>query len=379
MLCAVAVALGCAGEEPESTRARGTLTVYAAAPTHGISGAAGRATLAGARRALADARGKAGRRSVRLVSLSSTRPGDDYWDPGTVEANAKRATDDEAAIAYVGEADLGGSAISLPVTNRAGLLQVSPADGLTSLTRPPPGRPRAGPERYYPGGARTFTRLVPSDLMVADAMLAQASRRGLRRVALLYTEGIAERELAGVIAFRLRRAGRPAVLAEPVRDDLGATAALVRELRTRAPQAILLAGVRGRAADGLFAELGRELSRTPVIASGSLATAGVALPATALTGVLPVAEQPAAGRAMARALARDGGDPVHPESLYGYDAMRMVLSAVARGGPDRRAVVRAALAPRGRLGVTGTYTVLKTGDVAGRPIALIDLRDGSGR
>ena len=115
---------------------------------------------------------------MRLVELSSTRPEDAAWDPGTVEAGAERAVDDPTAIAYLGELDLGGSAVSLPVTNRAGLLQVSPADGLTSLTTAPPGRPRAGPERYYPEERRTFVRLVPTDLQVADAMLAEVPSAG---------------------------------------------------------------------------------------------------------------------------------------------------------------------------------------------------------
>ena len=58
---------------------------------------------------------------------------------------------DPRAIAYLGELNLGASAVSVPVTNKAGLLQVSPADGLASLTEAPP-RSAAGPERYYPSG-----------------------------------------------------------------------------------------------------------------------------------------------------------------------------------------------------------------------------------
>jgi ABC-type branched-subunit amino acid transport system substrate-binding protein len=61
-----------------------------------------------------------------------------------VSANAKRAAEDPKAIAYLGELAYGASAISVPVTNDAQLLQVSPTDTLTSLTQSPIGRPRAG-------------------------------------------------------------------------------------------------------------------------------------------------------------------------------------------------------------------------------------------
>ena len=58
---------------------------------------------------------------------------DHAWNPGLVAANANRAADDPTAIAYLGELDYGATAVSLPITNHAGLLQVSPGDGLTSL------------------------------------------------------------------------------------------------------------------------------------------------------------------------------------------------------------------------------------------------------
>jgi branched-chain amino acid transport system substrate-binding protein len=61
-----------------------------------------------------------------------------------VAANAKRAADDPTAMAYLGELDYGATAVSLPITNNAGVLQVSPGDGLTSLTeRAPAARARA--------------------------------------------------------------------------------------------------------------------------------------------------------------------------------------------------------------------------------------------
>ncbi len=78
--------------------------------------------------------------------------------------------------------------VSLPITNEKGILQVSPGDGLASLTTVPPGKPQAGPARYYPTDARSFLRLAPSDLTLGERLLARAraagapaARGGLRR------------------------------------------------------------------------------------------------------------------------------------------------------------------------------------------------------
>jgi branched-chain amino acid transport system substrate-binding protein len=169
LLCAAALALGgcLSGEDPdEGSRVVGdTVTVYSSLPRHGVSARAAAAVAAGQRLAYPDAGGRAGGLRVRLRMLDATDPDDWLWDPDRVSANAEEAADDDTAIAYIGELDYGASAVSIPLTNDAGILQVSPVDGLTSLTRTPPGRPRAGPERYYPTGVRSFLQLVPNDLL----------------------------------------------------------------------------------------------------------------------------------------------------------------------------------------------------------------------
>jgi ABC-type branched-subunit amino acid transport system substrate-binding protein len=232
-------------------------------------------------------------------------------------------------------------------------------------------RPRAGPERYYPEKKRSFVRLVPTDLEVADVMLEQIPSAAAG-VAIVHTEGFAERELAGMLAFRLRRRGRPPVLVEPGREDPDARRALVDDLVSRRPGAIALAAAETAAARALLSELAIRLPSVPVVASPQLARRGgkrrVSPGTAAVTGVLPPRLQPAAGRRMLRSLGKRA-----PEALYGYDAMALTLDAIEAGGPDRRKVVAAALRPRQRTGVTGRYAVRRNGAVGGRRLAVVDL------
>ena len=172
---------GCLGDdEPdEPQRIKGDVaTVYSSAPRHGVSAAAAAEVRAGERRALAERDGRAGALRVRLRRLPATDDGERPWDPGLIAENAQRAVDDPTAIAYLGELDYGATAVSLPITNDAGLLEVSPGDGLTSLTERAPGRPRNGPERYYPSGRRSFVRIGPTDLSEAEALVARLEAVG---------------------------------------------------------------------------------------------------------------------------------------------------------------------------------------------------------
>ena len=212
-----------------------------------------------------------------------------------------------------GELDYGASAVSLPITNDAGLLQVSPGDGLTSLTRRPPGRPRAGPERYYPADKRNFVRVGPSDLDEAQWLVERVRASGGQRVATVFDREIYGRELAGEIAALARRDGNRA------RGLGGVPGRARRDSGDRAGAGRGAAG-RGDPPWGGLAQhraaAGRDRFRPSLRAAARLERD----PRRAGDLALP------AGPARIEAV----GPAIAPERA-GYDAMRLVLDAVERG------------------------------------------------
>lgn len=374
---------GCYGGDTSAGRIAGhTLTIYSSLPAHGVSAPSARAVAAGESLALADAGGRAAHRRVRLVRLDSTRPGGRVWEPALVSANAKRAADDPTAVAYLGELNYGASAVSVPITNEKDILQVSPGDGLASLTTVPPGRPQAGPVRYYPNDRRSFLRLTPSDLRMADALLAQARASGARRTAVVFDGHIYGRELAAELVARARRDGPEPVASEELHGDPTGMPALVRDIAGKRPDAVLYAGVAGPFTGPLLAALARELPRAPVLTSeGVLARSAPLVVAPtdvqAVSTLAPAALLPGKARRLLRRIARRAGlAQVGTEALYGYESMRLVLDAVDRAGPSRRGVVRAALRPRTRRSALGRYEIRATGDVGPDSFALYRLRGG---
>ena len=142
----------------------GTVSVYVSVPLTGPRADEGRAVRAGAREALADADSRAGDLEVRAVFMDDTgRTG--RWDMATTGANARRAVEDASAVGFIGDLDSGATRISLPITNQAGLVQVSPGSTAPDLTR----RVSADlePGRYRPSDEQTFARLVPAGEAVA--------------------------------------------------------------------------------------------------------------------------------------------------------------------------------------------------------------------
>jgi branched-chain amino acid transport system substrate-binding protein len=362
---------GCSGGASKEAKApEGALTIYMSVPAHGIEARAGQAAATGAQLALSDAHGKAGDRDVRLIRLDDSKPEGPTWDPSAVEANAKRAAADPATIAYIGELDQGGSAISVPVTNDAGMLQVSPLDGLTTLTRNQPGAAfGTGPARYYPNGKRTFLRLVPTDALQAEELVRWADEQGVRRPLVVQDDQVFSRALAQQVVIMAERAGMTVTdLAEPGDDPAGFDDFALKVAQDR-PDAVIYTGLGDADAAPLLTALERALPGARLFGSSALATASPrpSLPEIELLSpLLPASEYgPRARRVLARLKAPRVQEP-RVEALYGYEAMRVVLDAIAAAGGDsgdRAAVARAALEARPRRSVIGDYGVLPIGEV----------------
>jgi len=168
------------------------VAVYVSLPLTGPRGADGRDAADGARLALEQAAGQAGSLRVDARYLDDARGR--TWDPVAVGANARAAVQDSSAAAYIGELDSEPTRASAPITNDAGLVQVSPGAGAVDLTQPAAGYPNT-PDRYQPSGTPNFARTVPADDVVVKAAATWASELGAT-AALAGSDGSAFEDLA---------------------------------------------------------------------------------------------------------------------------------------------------------------------------------------
>ncbi len=154
------------------------LTIYSSLPLQGDSRPQSTDVVNGEKLALEEAGGKVGKYKIKYKSLDDSTAAAGKWEPGQTSADARKAAQDQSTIVYLGEFNSGASAISIPILNEAGILQVSPSNTYVGLTRSE-GADKGEPDKYYPSGKRTFGRVVPADHIQAAAQVDLPEGRGL--------------------------------------------------------------------------------------------------------------------------------------------------------------------------------------------------------
>jgi branched-chain amino acid transport system substrate-binding protein len=365
------------------------LTVYSSLPLQGASAAASKQIVNGEKLALAQTGGQIGPFTISYASLDDANPHNGEWDPGVTASNAKTAAQDNSAIAYLGDYNSAASAISLPLINAAGILQVSPASpyvGLTSAVD-------AGedePARFYPTGERTFGRLIPADPVEAAAEVALLRRHGVKRIYVLSDEDPFQTPLAGIVAEKARAAGIT-VLANEALDTKNNTdfSALALKVAHSGAQAMFFSGSPTAGAILLWRALYGADPHLWLLGSSALvnetftAQIGAAAQNTYLaTPLLPAGLYPPAAQRLFRAYRLQFHEEPKPYALYGYEAMSLVLLAIRKAGShgnDREAVIKQFFGIRERQSVLGRFSIEPSGDTtiaryaedriaAGRPV-----------
>jgi ABC-type branched-subunit amino acid transport system substrate-binding protein len=125
-----ALATGC-GEEGAAEGA--TVRIYVSAPMSGPEMKAGRQLCRGAR-AEAARRGEVEGLKLQVVCLDATE-GKGRWTLARVGANARQATEDSTAIAYVGEPDSQARKQSRPIVDAAEIVEVGGVSGREAVAK----------------------------------------------------------------------------------------------------------------------------------------------------------------------------------------------------------------------------------------------------
>lgn len=367
-------AAGCGGVSISgaSSATGNQLAIYSSLPLQGPSGPISQQIVGGEKLALSEAGGRVGPFKMSYVSMDDSNASTGEWNPGVTATNAKTAAQDPSTIAYLGDYNSGASAVSLPLINAAGILQVSPASPYVGLTS----SLDAGqdePERFYPSGRRTFGRLQPGDPAQAEAQVALMRTLGVKRLYVLDDQGPFEVPLAQLVASGAQRAG----IAVAGNDSLDMTATTsfsgeVAKVGESGAQAVFFAGGTGASTVALWRALHSAVPKLLLLGSSdmvnpSFASAiGQAAASTYLTTpILPSRSYPRAAARVLEAYRERFGSGGGPYALYGYEAMSVALLAVREAGArgnDRQTVINRFFAIRDRESVLGRYSMQADGE-----------------
>jgi branched-chain amino acid transport system substrate-binding protein len=367
---------GCGGTgvSGASEAAGNQLAIYSSLPLQGPAAATSQQIVGGEKLALAEAGGRAGKFKIGYVSLDDSNPTKGRWDPGVTATNAKTAAQDTSTIAYIGDYNSAATAISLPLMNAAGVLQVSPGSPYVGLTSSlDAGQDEPG--RFYPTGQRTFGRLQPGDSVEGAVQAKLMKALAVRSVYVLDDQDPFDVPLADIVASEAKRTGITVAGRDSIATTVGTifTGEVEKIIHSRAKAVFLAAGSTAGAsvlwrklhsADPGLLLLGSSTMAEPSFTS----QIGAAETSTYLTTpVLPPALYPPSGRRVLKDYRADLGGEAGPYVLYGYEAMRVVLDAIRSAGAhgnDRQVVIDRFFATRNRDSVIGTYSMRADGETS---------------
>jgi branched-chain amino acid transport system substrate-binding protein len=379
----VALGIGvaaCGGDDSSSSdgggsSGGGSLTIYSSLPLQGDSRPQSQDVVNGEKMALEEHGNKAGSFSIKYVSLDDATASTGKWEPGQVSANARKAVGDKNAVAYLGEFNSGASAVSIPIVNQAGILQISPSNTYVGLTRSE-GAEKGEPDKYYPSGKRTFGRVVPADHIQAAAQVAFQKEQGCKTLYILndkevYGQGIANAVEEGANGAGIKVAGNDGI------DTKAANfRALGSKIKSSGADCFFFGGITQNKGVQVFKDVAASNPGIKMFGPDGVAESAFSeklggiekdVHITAPT-LDPKFYPDAAQKFFQNFKSKYGKDP-EPYAIYGYEAMSLALDAIDRAGdkagssPEgRQAIVDSFLATKGRESVLGTYDIDENGD-----------------
>ncbi len=394
MLAALAGLGGCGGKKPVPNRISGkTLTIYSSVPLHGASNISAEGVIGGARLALAQVHGRIGRYRIVLRSMDDSTAKRGAWDPGQTTINVHQAVKDPTTIGYIGEFNSGASAISIPVLNRAGIPQISPASTAVGLTAGSLGAAPGEPQKYYPTGVRTFARVIPSDAVQATAQVRLQQSVGCTKTYVLDDDEFDGEDTAASFQYAARAGHLRLVGIAPFDPRVQDYRSLAASVAQTGADCVLISAITEDNAVLLTKQVAAALPTAKIFGTAGLAESTYAdpelggIPGTLDSRVLLTAaalgpsDSPGAGKAFYATYKHRIGDP-EPNAIFGYEAMSLMLSAIARATDDgtkpatRSLVRRAIFTTRDRRSAVGTYSIQRDGDTTLRRYGIYRIVDG---
>lgn len=311
---------------------------------------------------------------IQVVNLDGASPTTGSWD-GTIEAeNAQRCINDPDCMVYFGTYNSGAAMVSIPLTNRAGVAQITPANTYPGLTK---AWDAGEPDIYRPSGEVNYFRTNASDDVqgwsgaawarclgfeniyilddrqlygkgVADAFVQQAETEGLNIVG---RDGVESTDIDFRSLLTKVRAANPDLVYGGFVIDSGGP----QVIQQMASLGLFEQGIKFMGPDGLVNPALVEQVGGPDAVNNNIFLTFPGLSPSQLTSE--------AGLKFYNDFVAEYGSEPSPWSTYAYQAMQVILDSVERASAkDRAAILTAMRDMESFEGVTGTFGFDENGD-----------------
>ena len=377
LLGAVALLISACGSSSSSSSGGGscvsgnTLTIYSSLPFDPTDKPQSQDVVDGEKLALQQAGNKVGKYTIKYVSLDDATPAEGKWEAGQVSSNARTAAQNQNTILYLGEFNSGATAVSLPILNRSGILQISPSNtavGLTKKSADP-----AEPAKYYPTGKRTYGRVVPADNIQSAAQVSYMKSLGVKKLYVLDDKEVYGKGVGDGVAADAKKAGIQVLGDEGIDPKAANYRSLAQKMKSAGADAFFFGGITANNAVQLWGDIFAANPNIKGFGPDGVAETSFSskIPAATMKDTFitnptlpPNLYPPSAQKFFTDFKTTYGHDP-EPYAIYGYEAMNAALQAIKNAGDKgncRENVIKGFFAIKNKQSVLGTYSIDADGD-----------------
>ena len=388
-IAAVAVVLlglaAAAGDTAAQSCPKGKLRFYTSWPMQGAMLPEGTGMKNGVDMAVGEANGTVAGFCIEVVNLDDASPQTGKWD-GAVEAeNANKAVADPLAIVYIGTYNSGAAKVSIPITNRAHMAQVTPANTYPGLTKKRGAAP-GEPEIYRPGGFANYFRPIPADDIQGAVGAKWAKRLGAKKVYILNDQELYGKGIADVFEATAKKIGLPVVANEGIDWKQPDQKPVLTKVRASGADLVYLGGVIETGAQVIIRqmkEVGLTAPRTRFMGpdglleeellKGATCESAMAVEARVTFAGLPFEKMRGVGAKTYETYKSKYGKEPTSYALYAAEGTRVILDALKRSAAqiekakdvqDKREALRKAIATTKNFeGINGKWSFDENGDV----------------
>jgi branched-chain amino acid transport system substrate-binding protein len=314
------------------------------------------------------------------------------WDKEAEIANAEKAVADKSVLAYIGPYNSGAARESIPILNKAGLIQITPTASWPGLTKNVPGADPDEPERYRPAKRITFCRTCPHD--GSQAPLSVDFVADELKVKSVYI--VDDKELYGhSIATAFKQTCQARKITVHGHDNLNATVsdfkATLKKIKEKEPELIYLGSTTYSGAPRFAKALHSEKISVPLLLpDGCYEDAFVKavgekifdeLKCFVTIGGISPSRMKDRGAEFVKRYKEQHKVDANPYALYGYDAAAVVLEAFRKVGKNDREAIRKAVTTTKDFdkGVLGKWSFDADGDTTQQALTITTIEKGKFR
>ncbi len=390
---AVVVAAGVGGVASSSAKSASAASggsvvdFYSSLPLSGSSSAQTKPAVNGMMLALKKADYKAGHYTIKYTSLNDATAAAGQWTAEQTSADARKAATDSKAVYYMGEFNSGASEVSMPILNRAGIAQDSPANTYVGLTASLKGVTAKGePGIYYPSGKRTYTRIVPLDTIQGAADLDALKNAGCKKLAIFDDTQAYGAGLEAVLKDTASMYGIQVVKVDANATPQSDYTSVAQQFAQAGAQCVEVsattASVGGTA---LVSAVHSALPHATILGPDGMCTSAWVTDANVLCTVatLDMKAYPGGESFLKSYKKMYGVANPDPYSIYGYESAELGIHALSQvkaglsGKALQAAVVKALFATKNLSSVLGSFSINSAGDTTLTTYGLYKLAPGS--